>query len=639
MALQMPMSFLVPTMDWKAPDMSTLPSWADAQAVSVDVEFCAPNLKTHGYGLRYGGHVAGVAFAIEDGPAHYLPIGHELGGNLPADKVWRYLRDQSAAFKGTLVGNGLQCDLDYLWDHDVMFSGATKIRDIQVADPLLDELQSSYTLDAIAKRWGFEGKDEVLLRQVANAFGVNPKKDLWRLPASAVGAYAEQDVRLPHLIRRKQERRIDDEGLWKVYDLESALLPALVRMKRRGIRVDLDKVEQIERWTVQVEQECWDQVRHATGIQLSVGQAKLASALAPVFDHLGIELPLTPKTQKPTIDKAIFFKYRDNPVVGAIAKAREFSTLRTTFCAQTRRFLVNGKVHSTFNQLRKTDETDDGEEDEKDSEGARYGRCSSTKPNFQQQPTRHPMYGKLWRSIYLPEPGCEWVCADFGQQEPRWLTHYAELAKLPGAKEAADRYRNDPKTDNHQMMAEMTGLPRKDAKIIFLGLCYGMGGAKLCRSLGLPTEIWITPDGKKVEVAGKEGKAILDQFNSRVPYVKLLAKMAEELASKRGYVNAGMRRCHFPKDAHGNYDWAYKALNRVVQGEAANQNKVAIVAADAAGFPLQATIHDELDYSESDRKRAFQLKELMETCYPCLVPAAVDLEIGPNFGEIEKVAA
>src|SRR5690606_24307151 len=109
---------------------------------------------------------------------------------------------------------------------------------------------------------------------------------------------------------------------------------------------------------------------------------------------------------------------------------------------------------------------------------AAYGRLSSSNPNMQQQPARDEEIGPMWRSIYLPEEGGLWCADDYSQQEPRWLVHWAVVAgrhrliserAFKAALEAAGKYRDDPSTDNHQMMADMAGIKRKDAKELFLG--------------------------------------------------------------------------------------------------------------------------------------------------------------------------
>jgi len=191
-----------------------------------------------------------MSFAIEDGPAFYLPIRHASGENLPVENTLGYLREQASKFKGDIVGANLQYDLDFLAQEGVTFNPRF-FRDVQIAEPLLDELQNSYSLNAIAERHGIPGKDQILLEQAAQAYGVNPKSGMWQLPPEYVGPYAEQDARLPLQLLSRQERRIDEEGLWGIYDLESRLLPVLVKMRRRGVRIDFDKLEYVENWSLQ----------------------------------------------------------------------------------------------------------------------------------------------------------------------------------------------------------------------------------------------------------------------------------------------------------------------------------------------------------------------------------------------------
>ncbi len=163
-----------------------------------------------------------------------------------------------------------------------------------------------------------------------------------------------------------------------------------------------------------------------------------------------------------------------------------------------------------------------------------------------------------------------------------------------------------------------------------------MGGGKLCRSLGYPT-IWKThsKSGEKYEAAGPEGQAVIDKFDDGVPFVRLLAKRVERKAQQTGFIRtAGGRKCRFPRKHGGRgFDWTYKALNRLIQGSSGDQMKIAMVEADAAGIKLQLQVHDELDLTIWDRREAEELAEIMRDALPCNVPAKVDLEIGPSWGE------
>jgi len=625
--MQIPL-FELPS-DWRPPLLEDLPSWSGAKRIGIDIETCDPYLRQLGPSVRRGGYIAGISFAIEDGPSFYLPIRHEGGDNLPAETVLAYVRDQAAAYDGIIVGANINYDLDYLAEAGILFPKIKWQRDVQVADSLINELYDSYSLESIAQRWGTPGKDMALLEEAARAYGLkNPRAELYKLPARYVGSYAERDAHLPLQLLRKQERVIDDEDLWQIYNLESEVQPVLLKLRRRGVRIDTKALEGIRQWTLEEETRMLGEIDQLTGVRIGVDEIWQKTPVARALLKSGVTLKQTPSGQ-PKIDKATL-KAIDMPIATLILEIRQMNKLRTTFVKSIEDHMINGRIHCTFNQVRRTKETGD-------TKGARYGRTSSEDPNLQQQPARGP-FAKRWRSIYVPdEEGQEWMCADYSQQEPRMLTHFAELCELEGAAAAAERYRTDPNMDNHQMMADLCGIPRKPAKNIFLGLCYGMGGAKLARELGLPTKRIRARTGHMIEVAGDEAQALLDKFDARVPYVRQLARATERLAQQRGYIKTILgRRCRFPQKLDGSYDWTHKAINRLIQGSSADQTKRAMVEVERAGLPLQLQVHDEIDASINSRAQAEQIAEIMRECVKLNVPSKVDLEIGPSWGEVKE---
>lgn len=640
-----------PESNWKPPELSDLPSWAGAKRVAIDIETKDPFLKQLGPSVRRGGYIAGISFAIEDMPkGYYLPIRHAGGGNMDLQPTLNYLRENCKNFTGTVVGANFNYDLDYLLEEGIEFPNIEYIRDIQIADPLINELHRSYSFENIAKRYGVPGKDETMLREAAAAHGVSPKGGMHLLHSKFVGAYGEQDAFGLLPILRKQEKIIDEQDLWDIYNLESEVLPVLVKMRRRGVLIDQDRLDGVDMWSLEQESECLAKVKHITGIEIRVGDVWKAEALAPALEYIGIKIERTAKTNKPSI-RADILDEIDHPVADALLWARKVNKLRTTFSTSVRRYMVNGRIHCTLNQL----PVDKGD-DSGGVKGARYGRLSCQDPNLQQQPSRDE-FAKMWRGIYRPEAGMQWASCDYSQQEPRMLIHYAELCKLPKAAQAADQYRSDPETDNHQLMAEMAGIERKPAKELFLGKCYGMGGAKLCTKLGLPTrwgvffygqkkqaqyfenpeaawELARNEGGKAFEVAGVEGQQIIDKFDKELPFVGKLAKDCQDRARKKGViVTVGNRHCHFPIDNNGQYDWTHKALNRLIQGSSADQTKRALVEVDKAGHYLQLQVHDELCLSVKDPDEAEAVAEIMRTCVPLNVPSKVDVEIGASWGE------
>jgi DNA polymerase I-like protein with 3'-5' exonuclease and polymerase domains len=638
-----------PELTWKPTPVSALPAWTDAKRVCIDVECRDDHLYELGPGVRRGGYVCGIAFAIEDGAAHYLPIRHEAGGNLSADHVWAYLRDQARAFTGEVLFNSAPYDLDYLWENKVEFIKASFHRDVQVAEPLLDELQKKYGLDAICARRGLIGKDENKLREHAKAWGIDPKTGLWRLHAGAVGLYAIGDVRAPLPLLRVQEKEIEEQNLRETYDLESAVTPALVRMTRRGLRVDLDELDRVETWAKERLNEYLERIHYLTGIK--IGSISNATEVSRALRKHGVEVPQkvhggTGKMMS-TVTK-LWLQQQTDEVSKAVISAREFAKLLSTYVGGYRKHLVRDRLHPTFKQLvGASDEDEDGGDEEGDSSGARFGRCAAKHPNVQASMKRSREIQKRWRKVIVPDEGKRWFKCDLGQQEPRLTVHFAELCRLPGATQAGNAFREDPCFDPYQLMVDLCKTPadldlkqlREELKEVYLGRCYGMGGGKLAKKLRLPT-VWKTNErtGFTYEAAGPEAQEKIDRFDRGVPYVRALARLCTKSAKFKKYIIAlGDRRVRFELDENGEIRDEHKALNKLIQGSGAHQTKKALVALDAANFPLQITVHDEFGYSGNDENEARRMGEITCNAVVIRVPFRCDIEAGPNYGELVKL--
>jgi DNA polymerase I-like protein with 3'-5' exonuclease and polymerase domains len=656
--------------NWLPTPVASLPSWAGAKRIAIDIETDDPELKTLGIGVRRTGRIIGISFAIEDGPSHYMPFWH-VADNLDPHHVLDYLRLQSETFTGDLVGANLSYDLDYLWEQKIMFPRVRRHLDVQVAEPLIDDLQDSYSLDNIARRHGIPGKDEHLLRSAAASYHVDAKSEMKMIPARFVGVYAEQDVRLPLILMRRQERMIEEQEVGKVFDLETRLLPALLRMRRRGVRVDERRLEEVSEWAQKNRREAVAAVNSQSKVKLAVTDMSKSAALAEILADVGIKTPLT-DAGNPSVD-AEFLASLDHPLGRMLTVAKRYHKL-LDFVGTVRKHLVRGRIHATFNQLRRSVDGDTGEDDQ----GARYGRISCTDPNLQNQPSRDSAYekkeeagtllpddkhlGYYWRSIYIPEDGELWASCDYSSQEPRLAAHFAESAGCAGGAEIAQAYRDDPDLDLHAKTAELAGIPRKKAKILFLAKLYSMGDVKTANDLKLPT-IWVGPDdylenqtdllrwkrklaarqGCKQECAGEAAQETINKFNELVPFARELAKLCSTWAERRGWVSTILgRKCRFPRYEGGQgqfprkFDNIRKALNRVIQGSAGDQTKMSLVLADEAGIPLLLQVHDELDLSIPNKHGADGLAEIMRNAVKLNVPTKVDVEIGASWGESMK---
>lgn len=653
-------------MTWSPP--AELPSFCDRPWLSIDLETDDPRLKERGSGWpTRDGKITGVSLTTE-GFTGYLPVGHEGGGNLDPTTVFAYLRDEAKHFSGVLHGANLLYDLGWLGTEGISFGPGTTYNDCQWVEALLNEDRPSYSLQAITQYHGLAGKDTADLDAALVAAGYvdkdgKPDKGkISRLPAHVVGPYAERDTLAPVEIWQKQKPLVVAQDLGRIIAMEHRLMPLLLRMRRRGVRVDLERAEHLRMALQGKEKAAMDGlVGIVPGLDVNVWSNE---DVARVFDALSVPYPRTklgaPSFTKEWLDDAA----EATPIAREILDARRYQRARTKFVeADVLQAGSTGRVHAELHPLR-ADRDDDGQRT-----GTVSGRFSSSNPNIQQVPARDPELGPLIRSLYLPDEGGLWCSGDYSQQEPRLTLHYASLMNLEGAAAAVKQFQDDPSTDYHEMVAGLTGLPRKRAKDVNLGVPYGMGGARLCEVyLKLPTKLWTPPSEYKkpidqrrqVKVAGDEGAKILRQFHSRLPYLKRLMADTSRVAEERGYLTtlAG-RRCRFElwglrddfssksaplevmEELHPNGEFrrafTHKALNRLIQGGAGDMIKLSLLALVDAGLEPQITLHDENCLTIATEADARRVAEVMNSCVELRVPLRTDLAVGPSWGEAREL--
>lgn len=608
--------------EWVPP--SSFPDLSEAKEIAIDLETCDPHMESMGPGWpRKDGFIVGYAVAV-DGWAGYFPIAHAGGGNLDKEIVHRWIRKVLETPADKIMHNAAY-DAGWLLSSGFKING--RIIDTLIAAPLLDENRFSYSLNALGFDYLKETKSEQGLREAAGDFGVHPKKELWKLPAMYVGAYAEQDAALTLKLWNHFKILLRNDEVESIFAVESELLPILVGLTQRGIRFDREKAKRIITEYKDREEKLIKDIRAACGMPVDIWAA---ASIALGFDRLGVQYPRT-STGLPSFTKS-FLESCPHPIAGMIVEARELNKTHGTFLSPYLDFSAyDGRIHPHVNQLR----SDDG--------GTVSGRLSMASPNLQQVPARHEVIGPMVRSLFLPEEGELWGACDFSSQEPRLLVHYADLLELPGADEMAEAYRKNPDTDFHQMVADMASIKRKQAKTIGLGLMYGMGKNKLAGQLDLPVD---------------EASELMGVFHTKVPFLKgtveAVMKRIEHAASGGSIRTLLGRKCRFPlwepiewgvnkalprEEAVIKYGMrikragTYKGLNRLIQGSAADQTKAAMIALHKAGFKLLLQVHDEVDLSVRNAEEAREAANIMENAVRLQVPSRVDVELGKSWGE------
>ena len=232
-----------PETEWVMPD--ELKDLRGAKQIAIDLETNDPDLKELGSGNVTGkGHIAGVAVAVE-GWSGYFPIGHESNGNMDKKLVFSWLQDMFNQKDTTFIFHNAMYDICWLRSAGLTVKG--KIVDTMIAASLIDENRLSYQLNTLSKYYVGMGKDENILNAAAKEYGIDAKKDLWRLPAMFVGQYAERDAESTLKLWQRLETEMYQQELWDVFNLETKLFPCLVDMRFKGVRVDLEKADNIKK--------------------------------------------------------------------------------------------------------------------------------------------------------------------------------------------------------------------------------------------------------------------------------------------------------------------------------------------------------------------------------------------------------
>jgi len=610
-----------PQTEWLPPE--EFPDLSGYEEIAIDLETKDPDLVKMGSGAVTGtGDVTGIAVAVKDWSGYY-PIAHEGGGNMDRKMVLKWFQGVLNTPAVKIFHNAMY---DVCWIRHLGLTIRGRIIDTMIACALVDENQLRYDLNNCSRRYTGKGKDEAALYEAAKSWGVDPKAEMYKLPALYVGAYAEKDAEITLGLWHELKKEIELQDIGSIFQLELDLFPCLVDMRFLGVRVNQEQAMIEKKTLLEQEKKLLTEVKKKTGIEVQIWAAR---SIAQVFDKLKLKYDRTIKTQAPSFTKN-FLMHNPNPIVKKIAQAREVNKAHTTFIDTILKHTHKGRIFAEINQLRG------------DNGGTVTGRFSYSNPNLQQVPARNKDLGPRIRSLFLPEEGHRWGCFDYNQQEPRLVVHYAALQNLYGVDSVLDAYnRKGSDTDFHKIVADMAQIPRIQAKTINLGLFYGMGKNKLQAELGV----------------GKEkAEELFKQYHERVPFVKQLMDSVMARAQESGKIRTLLGRlCRFPLwepnqfgihkalpheaalREHGpgiRRAYTYKALNKLIQGSAADMTKKAMINLYKEGIIPHIQVHDELDISVKDDKEAEHIVQIMETAVDLEVPNKVDYESGKNWGNI-----
>ena len=651
----------------------------DGDTVAVDLETYDPELKTHGSGaIRNKGRVVGIAIAYKE-QKFYFPIAHK-GDNLGKSLVWRVLnRKIFQNEKVTKVFHNAMYDVCWIRAATGMMVKGP-ILDTMIAASVIDENRMRYSLDSLAKDYLNDSKYKYDLEARAlEDHGISdPMSNMHKLPYSLVKDYAEQDVtltlRLWYVFEKIIKTPIETESknkktLESIFNLETSLFPCLVDMRFTGVRINEKRAKTLGKDLEKRRDRIIRGIKKRIGVAVEIWAA---NSVQKLLDQQGIkDYKKTPKSGRASLSKD-YLESHSNIYLRLIARARQYDKLINVFVDGILKFVHKGRIHAEINQIRS------------DRGGTVTGRFSMKNPNLQQIPAKGK-YGNIIRSLFLPEEGQDWGSFDYSQQEPRLVVHYALKNGMRGAENLAEQYKKDPKTDFHAFVSKIAKITRKQAKTINLGLFYGMGKNKLARSLELDNEeskalfdqyhkevpfvrelsnglqrfaernknIFTLEDRfcrfNKWEPIDKEwdkekGIFVYSEYEeidgrkqivkNPVPIMDLKQAKDHYLANRSRSLAENDPKCEY-FEKHYRPAFTYKALNRLIQGSAADMTKKAMVELHKKGIVPHIQIHDELCLSVDNEEKATIIKETMKKAVILLIPNKVNYKKGKNWGTIK----
>jgi len=468
-----------------------------------------------------------------------------------------------------------------------------------IASAIINEHELSYSLEALAAKHTTVRKKTSIYVELAKLFGgpataSAQAPNFSRAPVVMMSEYAIDDGIAANELYKRSLKEIEEQKLQQVISLEMRLLPAIVRMEKRGVRVDIDEAETA---LVKLEKDT-ESRRHElnklAGFEVNPNPSNSIKELFKpklVDGHWQlVDGTMAEKTEAgaASID-ADCLRRMKHPAADLILRLRKMIRTKDVFLkGHILGHHDNGVIHANYNQTKSDND-----------KGTGTGRFSINDPALQQIHKRDIDIASVVRSMFIPPEGYDWTCNDWAQMDFRVFAHYVKNPKILAM------YAEDPHTDFHKLCADITGLPRSprfagdaNAKQINLGLVFGMGQGKLAAEMGLPYTIETDNRGKEWLKPGQQAIEVFNTYHSNIEGVKDMLDNATAVARSRGFVRTIMgRHIRFPKGM-----FTHKAGGLIFQGSAADALKVKIIQLDdyyeaskgEKGY-LCLNVHDEFD--------------------------------------------
>jgi len=593
-------------------DRPAVPGWkpdTPPRIASRGIKEINLNFETNGLQWWKGDRPISATVRLPDGSIHFMPWGF-AGGNLDEQAVKTWATHELRNVHIRNANTKFEVHMARVWGIDLEAQGCT-VSDVQHYAALLDDHRKRFAIDILATE--FLGGVKVLRLDESRMASYH---------ASIAAPRAKYQVQLVHELNQVFWPQLTAQDLHRVRQLEDDVIYAVCEMEKDGAPID---EELLHNWNIESQSEL---SRLILKITEEVGfrfEPTKTGSMVRLYEKCGIPITEFTADGAPSFED-VHIKKVKHPTVQLARRARKISSLRSKFLVSYRSAIENGTLRFNLHQLR----TDDG--------GTISGRFSSSDKNIQQvmavekqrmnfgfeeDDASHDDEIYLIRKLFRAPAGMHLFAADAKQIEYRLFAHYANSKKI------LDAYKQDPDLSYHKLVHSMLrpfkpDLVYKRAKDVNFALVYGAGEDKTAEMLDVPLE---------------ESQKITSIYHREFPEVKPLLKRAMRLANERGYVKTMLgRRTRFLGEPWKR-ERVHKALNGVIQGSAADINKIKTVEAHRArhhlGFKPLMTVHDELVGGMKDKRGAAQLAYLLNLqAIPTRVPILWDSQIAQNWGQV-----
>lgn len=593
-----------------------------------DYPYLAYDTETTGLDVLGADKVFGFSLSLPGGGDFYFDIRTN-----PRAVEW--INDEFDRFPGTIVCHNLSFDYKASTNTGIEIP-LSKCVDTVVFACLINEHEISYSLDNLSKRYlsiSNQKQGDELYKEMAKIFGGRATKNVQMrnissAPEHLVAEYAKADTRATLNLYEWQQKEIERQGLQSIVEFEQKLTPILIANEMAGIRVDVAAAEtSVVALTGEIHT-LQKQLNDVAGFHCNPQPSKdMRRLFEPVYRdgrwwaNDGTPLEMT-NSGNPSIG-ADALRTMKHPAASIILQLRSLIKTRDTFLVgHVLESANNGRIYPNINQTK----GDDG--------GTGTGRLSYTAPAMQQIPDRRKDIAAIIKPVFLPEEGHVWVDADMASFEVRIFAH------LVGTPDIVNAYADNPETDFHQFVADLTGLPRNasyngepNAKQLNLSMIFNQGNGTTAETMGMPWS-WESfyPKGSSEEVvykkAGDEAMAVINTYHAHMPGVKRLAAGCKKTAESRGYIFTRRgRHLRFPRGYK-----SYKASGLLIQATAADENKQNWLIIDEAlrdtGGRMVLNTHDSYSMSlpEDDAEQlARKVKEMVERDRGLRVPLILEV--------------